>query len=100
MNIDYIIETYCINKDKPELQCNGKCHLSEKLQIVSSEKNDTQSKGVTNAISESFFPVYFQSESTYAIDTTLFNTTGLQNFNYSKNYNYSIALQLLKPPIS
>jgi len=22
---------YCINKDRPEMQCNGKCHLKYKL---------------------------------------------------------------------
>lgn len=24
-------EKYCVNKDKPELKCNGKCHLKESL---------------------------------------------------------------------
>jgi hypothetical protein len=25
----YIIEKYCINKQSPELHCNGKCHLAK-----------------------------------------------------------------------
>lgn len=25
------IEALCVNKDKPELQCNGKCHLNKVL---------------------------------------------------------------------
>ena len=27
----YIIEKFCINKDKPEMACNGKCHLTENV---------------------------------------------------------------------
>lgn len=38
-NIDEIIEKYCINKETPELKCNGKCHLAKTAQIA--EKNDT-----------------------------------------------------------
>jgi len=28
---DFIAEVLCINRDQPELQCNGQCHLQEKL---------------------------------------------------------------------
>src|SRR5210317_1535035 len=30
-NKSQFIENYCENKDKPELKCNGKCHLSEQM---------------------------------------------------------------------
>jgi hypothetical protein len=28
---DFIIENFCINKDKKEMKCNGKCHLKEQV---------------------------------------------------------------------
>lgn len=31
INQDYIAEVLCINKDKPEMKCNGKCHLKKEL---------------------------------------------------------------------
>jgi hypothetical protein len=31
INRKYIIENFCINKDKPELACNGKCFLMQKM---------------------------------------------------------------------
>lgn len=31
VNYDYIVNTLCENKDKPEMHCNGKCHLSKEL---------------------------------------------------------------------
>lgn len=32
VNRDYIANAFCINKDKPELECKGQCHLAEMLQ--------------------------------------------------------------------
>lgn len=31
VDYDYIIAELCENKDKPVLQCNGKCHLAKEL---------------------------------------------------------------------
>lgn len=32
VNRDYIAQVLCINKDKPQLHCNGKCHLKKQLE--------------------------------------------------------------------
>ena len=29
LNEDYITKVLCVNKDKPAMKCNGKCHLSK-----------------------------------------------------------------------
>ncbi|MCB0425478.1 MAG: hypothetical protein KDD13_12650 [Mangrovimonas sp.] len=42
-NQDFIAKVLCINKDKPELQCNGKCHLAKEL-------NKTESKDQNSPI--------------------------------------------------
>lgn len=44
VNIDYISEVLCINKDKPEMCCRGKCHLKDKLD----QQNDTERKTPVN----------------------------------------------------
>lgn len=31
LNIEAITEAFCVNKEKPELKCNGKCHLAQQL---------------------------------------------------------------------
>ncbi len=31
LNKEYITEQYCVNKDKPEMDCCGKCYLSKQL---------------------------------------------------------------------
>lgn len=32
INLDYIIRTYCVNKDNPSRHCDGKCHLTKQMQ--------------------------------------------------------------------
>lgn len=39
-NLDFIKKELCVNKDKPKLNCNGKCYLSK--QIKKTEKNDNK----------------------------------------------------------
>ncbi len=39
LNKEYIAQNLCVNKDKPELQCNGKCYLKKQL-----DKTDQNSK--------------------------------------------------------
>jgi len=39
LNKDFITEWFCVNKDKPELHCQGKCHLKKQLQSEENEKD-------------------------------------------------------------
>lgn len=43
LNQKTIEENFCINKNKPELQCHGKCHLNKELQ-------QTQNTGLDSLI--------------------------------------------------
>lgn len=45
-----ITEKYCVNKDKPEMHCNGKCHLKEQLQKVEEEPLEQKSPLNTTTI--------------------------------------------------
>lgn len=35
---------FCVNKDKPELHCDGKCHLSKQLNPVITVKTERTNK--------------------------------------------------------
>ena len=37
------IEALCVNQDKPELQCNGKCHLNKVFKSQDKEQNTPES---------------------------------------------------------
>lgn len=42
MNFKYYSEVLCENKDKPELECNGKCHLHKQLNVQENSENQTE----------------------------------------------------------
>lgn len=54
INQDYIAKFLCINKDKPELQCNGKCHLVKQI-----EKQQQQEPFSALSISLENYPIGF-----------------------------------------
>lgn len=45
------IEQYCENKDKPELHCEGHCHLSKELKMAS---NDNTKQSESNVLAVVF----------------------------------------------
>lgn len=56
-NQEAIIKEFCVNKDKPELQCKGKCHLKEVLTNTEDSNGPSSSYSIS---SEIFFPHFFQ----------------------------------------
>src|SRR5262245_61157718 len=40
LNKEYIAKNLCVNKEKPKMQCNGKCHMMKKL--AQEEKKDQE----------------------------------------------------------
>lgn len=44
VNQEQIETLYCINKDKPELACHGKCHLNKVLNSINDLKKTDKNK--------------------------------------------------------
>lgn len=57
INQDYIARVLCINRDKPEVQCNGHCVLMQKLkktqETEQSKENQTSKKQTFETFCES-----------------------------------------------
>jgi hypothetical protein len=43
INQEYITQTSCINRDKPQLECDGKCQLQKRLDAIDSEQSSQES---------------------------------------------------------
>jgi len=57
LNKDYIAKVLCVNKDRPEMSCEGKCHLMKQL-----EADDDQGPKATNEPAETvFLPMFAQT---------------------------------------
>lgn len=61
MNKDYIAKVLCINRDKPDMKCEGKCHLKSQF-----EKQEAQDKRIPVGYKEIAETVLFFSASSIA----------------------------------
>ena len=50
LNNEFITLNYCVNKSKPKLKCNGKCHLTK--QLKEQEKQESSSKDNSKSVDE------------------------------------------------
>ncbi|MET3034987.1 hypothetical protein ABXT08_02680 [Chryseobacterium sp. NRRL B-14859] len=96
VNYDYIKEVLCINKNKPELHCNGKCYLSKEL----AKTNDTESLplGKTKNSGQKILDIYILpaiTEITYSERSLFFNF----NFIYEADYSFLFLKSIFKPPV-
>lgn len=96
VNIDYIIENYCINKDKPKLQCNGKCHLAKQLQVVSANNDNTE---IVISIGDSFYPIFYNTQQIVEFKKASFLRNLTPVSFYNKNYTFNFISKHFKPPI-
>ena len=92
-NQDEIAAKHCINKDKPELQCHGKCHLKKKLEPSVKKENPESSRIIVNAI------LVFQAyEDIDAFELEGSNQLESQKLPYSFIIKTSDQSGLLDPP--
>lgn len=91
INYDYITKVLCINKEKPELKCSGKCYLKEQLSKISSE-NKSKEKRIPKIKFEKF-PIICYQTNDFLIKKIDFNTNS-----DIWGYNFSINNSSSKPP--
>lgn len=77
LNINEIIDKYCVNKERPSLNCNGKCYLMSQMKAKTQSSKENSE---TIIITESFIPLYFQDTTITLYDNTI------TNFNISHNW--------------
>ena len=92
INYDYISKVLCINTDKPELSCNGKCQLMQKLE--EQQEKDYQSL----RIQMDEYPIGFVKS--IDIKQNNFSDDLLKvNHFYKNQYTYLNAYNVFHPPI-
>jgi hypothetical protein len=91
INQDYIAEFLCINQDKPEMQCNGKCHLYKE---VEKQQDETP---VSLQVSLKEYPIGFVKILNLKKKKE-FTSIKKENHFYFKNYNYLFSEVVFHPP--
>lgn len=97
MNYEYISKVLCINKDKPKMHCNGKCHLMQELAKASDAEKPISSD--KKSISPVFEVLFFEKINSFTITPIHFGTKEKVNHSYSNLYFYLNSDTVFHPPI-
>src|SRR5690554_6194696 len=85
----------CVNKDKPQLQCNGQCVFMKKIQ----EKEQKEAK--RNLVAYEYSALYVHNE--YAVFTMYQpkeECYELSSLPYLINYRFEYNTTIFRPPVS
>ena len=98
VNYDYISKVLCENKEKPELKCNGKCHLMKEMakQAESEKPISTDKKNTSNQETEVLF---FTKLDSFNLAISFGRNKSTININYLENYNFLNSVFIFHPPI-
>ncbi|MFK7781145.1 hypothetical protein [Psychroserpens sp.] len=86
------IEALCENKDKPELACNGKCHLAKVSKSLSEDQNTPE-----NIIDFKELTLYHGSISEFVFHSDL-NSNKLSPTFFQNLYSFSNINDCFHPP--
>ncbi len=86
------IQQFCVNKDKPELKCNGKCHLKK----VTKENNSTENPSSKKIIVKELL-FFLENLSQFELSIVKNNWSSVQ-IEYSNLYKYLHQYQFYHPP--
>ncbi len=93
-NKEYIAAVLCVNQDKPELDCEGKCYLKKQLQKADTPA-DTNTSGLTLKLETSPFtsPVIAWEATAFAPRESITHTTSSE-----EAYSHDHHLSCFHPP--
>ena len=86
------VELFCVNKEKPELECNGKCELSKLAESDTSKEKPSYLDILQKEI------VLFYSAS-YSPQPKILAQNFLVDNEYLNNYRFLFTSEFILPPI-
>lgn len=95
INYEYISKVLCVNKQKKNLHCNGKCYLIKELAKASEDEKPFSEKKSTLKQLEILF---FQEIQISTGKTLLIKQKNDFNFDYSNLYKYLNKSNCFRPP--
>jgi|LGVD01.1.fsa_nt_gb hypothetical protein len=91
-NYEYISQELCENKDKPELECNGKCYLLKQTRALEEEQEEKEA-----TISEILNLEYSTSDTFSYSLSNIIEIDLIDSFEY-KTKVYSVYSEFPTPP--
>ena len=92
---EYIAAFLCLNRDKPEVTCSGKCFLIKELKQNQQEENQGNS---SLPKLKDFNSIVFTFHKTALPNLVASISTQEKNFYFNTLYKYSISKDVFQPP--
>lgn len=97
VNYEYISTVLCENKAKPQMHCNGKCHLMKELAKASeTEKSTSSDKKTVSAVQEILF---FKEINSFRLVACSCSKQQKINATYLDLYTYLNTDSVFHPPL-
>jgi hypothetical protein len=95
VNYGYISKELCVNKNKPKLHCNGKCHLMKELAKASEQEKPVSEKKSGEHPAEVLFLEPIAELKIAGVEYTVYPR---QSFFYSNLYTHTGYESVFHPP--
>jgi hypothetical protein len=96
VNYEYISKVLCVNKDKPKMKCNGKCHLMKELAKAS--ENEKPISSDKKMASQELEVLFLEEIKSFKIEPIYFDSKQKINSNYSNLYHFLNSTSVFRPP--
>ena len=95
LNQQFIADVLCINKEKPALQCHGKCYLKKKLEVA-----DIPGEAPSSAAGKEKLEIAVYLISRYDLDLRIATEVQTPNFPSVNLTPAGFQSTLFRPPIT
>jgi hypothetical protein len=97
VNYEYISKVLCVNKERPKMNCNGKCHLMKELAKTS--ENEKPISSDKKSSTQELEILFFEEFKPINISSIYFDNRPNPNNYYSNFYRYLNSSPVFRPPI-
>jgi hypothetical protein len=93
---DYIIQNFCVNKDRPELKCDGQCYLAK--QIKAAQQQD-ENKATATFVDKLLVLDCLPEITQWSFDSNTFSFEDVVSLKKLQNLNgENISIAIFHPP--
>ncbi|MBA4853416.1 hypothetical protein [Emticicia sp. BO119] len=93
---DFIIKNYCVNKNKPELHCDGKCFLAKKIQAQTEKEEQSALQNFIYRLLEiNTFEIQNDFDFTNMVDI---RDSSVRNYAFTENNTIDFSSSVFHPP--
>lgn len=96
VNYEYISKVLCVNKAKPKMKCNGKCHLMKEM--AKAAENETPVSSDKKMVSQQLEILFLEKIKSFKIAPIYFCKTQKAKSYYSNLYFYLNSVSVFHPP--